>query len=248
MLPLLLILVATPPADIAPADSFRYRIVTKSTQEVDASAMGQPSQTVEVTTTALVTVSLTDSAGGQVAHITVDSAGIDAGEMAAMLDAELLKVPVGAFFHFFVKDGKVVGDRSPSVGSMPVANLMEPVGMLFSNPRPAAVIGELWSDTTKVDTTTAQGRSSVTTVSRWKFAGMEQDGRVLEAESAGTMDIDSPMGKMSGTVSGKQRLVARAKGPLVRLRSDTTNDMVMLLGTGQMNIKGKTTITVEPIP
>jgi hypothetical protein len=62
------------------------------------------------------------------------------------------------------------------------------------------------------------------------------------------MDVDSPMGKMTGSTSGKQRLVTRANGgPLVSLTSDTINDMVMTMGTAAVNIKGTAKITVEPI-
>ena len=89
LLPMLFTLFTAPPATIAPADSFRYRIVSISNQEVDASALGAPSQTVTITTTALITLRLTDSAGGQVAHITVDSAGMDGGEAMAMLGPEM---------------------------------------------------------------------------------------------------------------------------------------------------------------
>jgi hypothetical protein len=248
MLSLLLTLVAAPPASVAPADSFRYRIVTKSVQEVDASAVGQGSQNVEVSTLGLITVHLTDSAGGKVAHITVDSAHMDGGEMMAMLDPEMLKVPKGVFFHFFVKDGKVIGDPSPSAMSLPVVNMMGGIALLFTNPRPTAKIGDLWTDTTRIDTTTAQGKSSGSNIAKWKFAGMEANDRVLEADITGTMEVDSPMGKMSGTTSGKQRVVTRPQGPVVRLRSDILSDMVMALGTAAVNIRGTATVTVEPIP
>lgn len=246
MLPMLLTLLASLPTTTAPADSFRYRIVAESIQEIDASAMGQPSQTVEITTTALVTVRLTDSAGGQVAHITVDSAGVDAGEMMAMLDAEMLKVPVGAFFHFFVRDGKVIGNQMPSASTLPVLNLVGPIGMLFSNPRPDAKIGDLWSDTVTVDTTMALGTSKTTTVSKWRLTGEENGGRVLDATSTGTLSIDSQMGGMSGTTTGTQHLVTRARGPVLRLTSDIISQMAMT--SAQATIKGTTKITVEPIP
>jgi len=248
MLSLLLTLVAAPPTTLAPADSFRYRIVTKSVQEVDASAVGQGTQNVAVTTTGLITVHLTDSAGGKVAHITVDSADMDGGEMMPMLDPEMTKVPKGVFFHFFVKDGKILGDPSPSAMSLPVVNMMGGVSLLFTNPRPTATLGDLWTDTTRVDTTTAQGKSVATNIAKWKFASMENGGRVLEADITGTMEVDSPMGKLSGTTSGKQRMVTRAWGPAIRLSSDTMSDMVMALGTAAVNIKGTATVTVEPIP
>ncbi len=248
MLALLLTLVAAPPTVIAPADSFRYRVVTKSIQEVDASALGQGSQTVEVTTTGLITLTLTDSAGGQVAHITVDSAGMDGGEAMAMLGPEMTTVPKGVFFHFFVKDGKIVGDPSPSAMSLPVVNLMGAITVLFTNPRPTAKVGDLWTDTTRIDTTTAQGKTSGNNITNWKVASMENGGLVLEAAIVGTMDVDSPMGKMTGSTSGKQRLITRAKGgPLVSLTSDTINDMVMTMGTAAVNIKGTAKITVDPI-
>lgn len=246
MLPLLLTLIASQPATTAPADSFRYRIVAKSIQEIDASAMGQPSQTVEITTTALITLRLTDSAGGQVAHIVVDSAGVDAGEMAAMIDPAMLEVPAGAFFHFFVREGKALGNQMPSATSLPVLNLVGPIGMLFSNPSPSAKIGDIWSDTVKVDTVMAQGSSKMTTISKWKLAGEEAGGRVLDAESTGTLSVESPMGGMSGTTTGKQHLVTRARGPLIRLSSETISNMAMT--SAQVTIKGTTRITVEPIP
>jgi hypothetical protein len=248
LLPMLFTLLSVPAATIAPADSFRYRIVTVSNQEVDASALGQGSQTVSITTTALITLRLTDSAGGQVAHITIDSAGMEGGEAMAMLGPEMTEVPKGVFFHFFVKDGKPASDMTPSATSLPVLNLAGAIAVLFTEPKPTAKVGDMWTDTTVVDTAMAQGSSKVTTISKWKVSGMEAGGRVLDAESTGTMEVDTPMGKMSGTTSGRQHLVTRPRGPLARVTSDNITDMVMAMGTMQMNIKGTAKITVEPIP
>lgn len=248
LLPMLVSLFTAPPAAIAPADSFRYRIVTTSNQEVDASALGQGSQNVTITTTALITLRLTDSAGGQVAHITIDSAGMDGGEAMAMLGSEMTTVPAGVFFHFFVKDGKPASDMTPSAMSLPVANLTGAIVVLFSDPKPTAKVGDIWTDTTVVDTAMAQGNSKVTTISKWKVSGMEAGGRVLDADATGTMDIDSPMGKMAGTTSGKQHLVTRPRGPLLRMSSDNISDMTMSMGTMQLSIKGTTKITIDPIP
>lgn len=248
MLPLLLTLLATSPFTTAPADSFRYRLVTKSAQEIDMAALGQGVQSVEITSTALITVVMTDSAGGQVAHITVDSAGMDGGEAMAMLGEEMTTVPEGVFFHFFVKDGKIASDATPSVMSVPVMNLIGPISMLFVNPKPTAKIGEFWTDTTTVDTTMAEGASKATTITKWKYSADETGGRVLDGEMTGTVTVDSPMGQMHGTSSGSQQIVTRTRGPVVRVSNKTISDMVMAMGTASMNIKGTTTITVEPLP
>ncbi|MBL0179780.1 MAG: hypothetical protein IPP98_11730 [Gemmatimonadetes bacterium] len=248
LLPMLFTLFTAPPATLAPADSFRYRIVSTAVQEVDASALGQPSQTVTITTTALITLRLTDSAGGQVAHITVDSAGMDGGEAMAMLGPEMTDVPPGVFFHFFVKDGKPASDMTPSATSVPVLSLAAAIATLFTVPKPSAKVGDIWTDTTVVDTAVAQGNSKVTTISKWKVSSMEAGGRVLDADQTGVMEIETPVGKMSGTTSGKQHLVTRARGPLVRMNSDTITDMVMMMGTTQLTVKGTAKITIDPIP
>lgn len=248
MFPLLLTLLAASPPTTAPADSFRYRMVTKSVQEIDMAALGGGMQTAEITTTALVTVVLTDSAGGQVAHITVDSAGMDGAEAMAALGPEMTTIPAGVFFHFFVKDGRIASDATPSVMSLPVMNLIGPISMLFVNPRPMAKIGDLWTDTTAVDTTMAEGASKATTITKWKYSAAEKGGRVLDGEMTGTVTVDSPMGQMHGTSSGTQQIVTRARGPILRVKNTTISDMVMAMGTASMNIKGTATITVEPIP
>ncbi|MEI2720266.1 MAG: hypothetical protein V9E87_08985 [Gemmatimonadales bacterium] len=99
-----------------------------------------------------------------------------------------------------------------------------------------------------VDTAMAVGTSKVTTISKWKVSGMQAGGRVLDATSTGTMDIDTPMGKMAGTTSGKQHLVMRARGPLLQMSTDAITDMTMSMGTMQMTIKGTTKISIDPIP
>lgn len=248
LLPMLLTLFTAPPVSVAPADSFRYRIVSVSNQEIDASALGQPSQAVTITTTALITLRLTDSAGGQVAHITIDSAGMDGGEAMAMLGPEMTEVPPGVFFHFFVKDGKPASDMTPSTTSVPVLSLAGAIAALFSVPKPAAKVGESWTDTVVVDTVMAQGNSKVTTISKWKVSSMEAGGRVLDADQTGIMEVETPMGKMSGTTSGKQHLVTRPRGPLLRMNTDTISDMTMAMGTMQLTIKGTTKISIDPIP
>lgn len=248
LLPMLFTLLSAPPATVAPADSFRYRIVSVSNQEVDASALGQASQAVTITTTALITLRLTDSAGGQVAHITIDSAGMDGGEAMAMLGPEMTTIPEGTFFHFFVKDGKPASDMTPNATSVPVMSLVGAIVVLFADPKPTAKVGDMWTDTTVVDTAMAVGTSKVTTISKWKVSGMQAGGRVLDATSTGTMDIDTPMGKMAGTTSGKQHLVMRARGPLLQMSTDAITDMTMSMGTMQMTIKGTTKISIDPIP
>jgi hypothetical protein len=59
----------TPPAP----STTKYRIETKLEQIIDLSAMGQGSQTTAFDQHAIISVTLTDTAGGQVMHVVIDS-------------------------------------------------------------------------------------------------------------------------------------------------------------------------------
>ena len=71
----------------------RYKIVTRTNTDIDLTAAGQGSQTIALVSTTFVTVNLSDTAGGQLANIVVDSSAFDGGAIAAQLPPAMLAIP-----------------------------------------------------------------------------------------------------------------------------------------------------------
>ena len=61
---------------VAPSTT-RYRVDSKLEQVVDLTSIGQPNQTTLVTQMAVLTVALSDTSGGQLMHVVVDTIASD---------------------------------------------------------------------------------------------------------------------------------------------------------------------------
>ena len=77
------------PGPVPTPDTTRYLIVTKVSSLVDLSAVGQAVTTITMTTSAYVTVALSDTAGGRLAHVVVDSSTFDAGQYTDQMPAAM---------------------------------------------------------------------------------------------------------------------------------------------------------------
>ena len=61
----------------AASKTTRYRIESKTQQEVDLTVAGGGKQTTNITQLAIVSITLTDTAGGKVLHAVIDSVTVD---------------------------------------------------------------------------------------------------------------------------------------------------------------------------
>ena len=181
----------------------RYRIDSKVEQIVDLSAMGQGNQTTSFTQLAVISVTLTDTAGGQIMHVVIDSLSSDAPVPAP----EIMQKARGAWLHGTIDAwgrGKVTVTSADS--NEMVAQVKAMMGRFFPIVKPGAKQGDAWLDTAKVDTKTpSQSMKSMTVTAFTHGGSATREGQpatridaasatsgagTMENPMAGTMDVE----------------------------------------------------------
>lgn len=199
-----------------PQAPVRYKIDLKTSQEVDLSAMGGPKQVSDMTASAWVTVTMSDTAGGKLAHLVIDSlVATPTGMMAQQMTDEAIAEAKGAFFHLYVVNGKVSGTPKPSIESPVLGMVQQSLSLLFPGHKMGAKVGDTWSDTTKSDTSNEGGSQTGTTVTEWKVLSLAGDGYVMEGESKGSMTATQGGGELNiaTKMTGTQKVTTSASGP-----------------------------------
>ena len=248
-----LLVLATIAGVSSPTAPMRYKIDFKSSQEVDLSAAGAGKQMSELTASAWITVTMSDTAGGQLAHVVVDSlTATPTGMMAQQITDEAIAAAKGALFHLYIVNGKVQGTPKPSVESAALAVVAQSVTLLFPGAKTGLKVGETWTDTTRNDATTDAGTQTGSTVLLWKVLSMEGDAYVLEGAATGTMTAQQGGGELniSTKSTGTQKVTTTAKGP--SKSGNTVMKVDATVVTSQLPdpipVTGSTTVTVTAIP
>jgi hypothetical protein len=186
----------------------RYRVDQSLSQEIDATAAGGAKQSISFTASSFITVTLTDSAGGKVMTVRVDSLR---GDSATPIPAAVLDSARGSEFRGFVEQsGKPLG-LEPTAGASAAAQIQGLLSDFFPWVRTGLKVGDSWTDTTaKVN---GVGADSVTVrrVSSYKASGNETRGsrkavRITEdftSSVAGTQPTPNGPARIEGSGSGK---------------------------------------------
>ncbi|MES2123462.1 MAG: hypothetical protein V4503_02120 [Gemmatimonadota bacterium] len=249
----LLALATAVTAITTPVGPLRYKIEMKSSQEVDLSAMGAGKQVGEISAVAFLSVTMSDSAAGQLAHIVVDSMTLEpTGSMAAAYDPTTAAGAKGGFYHVYVVGGKVQGTPTPSVSGNPALSILaQAVTVMFPGTTRAGLkSGDSYTDTTTSTATTDAGTNNSTAVTVWTMKGMEGDAMMLEGESNGKMTIDGGQTAVSGTNKGTRKMTSTAKGPVKNAVINTTVDLAAVPSgmSDVIPVKGTSSLTVTLLP
>jgi hypothetical protein len=197
---------------VTTAGARQYRLELKTTVVQDLTVAGQGEQTQDFTTTAYVTVSATDSAGGQVITMVLDS--LLPGEGSPIPDSAA-KAASGQRWHGFRSGTGKVGDLKLE-GDSPVAAAVEPALIDLLPPmRPGTPEGQVWTDTTDTD----NNGISVRTVTNFQttsdtFKGAKVIRLAGAFSSAMTGQQQSPQGllNLEGTGTGTNTWLVGADG------------------------------------
>ncbi len=198
----LLILGSIAAARPAAPSTTKYRIMTKIEQVVDLSGMGQGNQTTSFDQQAIISVTLSDTVGGQIMHVVIDSL-----TSTAPVPPEMVQKAQGAWLHGTVDTwgrGKVTATSADSNDM--VSQLKGTMARFFPIVRPGAKAGDSWLDTATVDTKTpAQSMKSMTVTTYTHGGSVTRDGQpaaridaassttgagTMENPMAGTMDVE----------------------------------------------------------
>jgi hypothetical protein len=189
----------------------KYRIESKNETTVDLSAFGQPPQQINIGLTTWVRVTLSDTTGGRVVQVVVDSMKYDgAAPVVSQATADSAK---GGSVHGLVDPaGRVKNiSQQPSSNAF-LTDIQGVIHSFFPRVKSGAKTGDGWSDTVEVTNTTNGANLTSKFLINYTAAGTEQFagaaalkltasssatvGGTIENPQAGTLEVE---GKISGT-------------------------------------------------
>ncbi|MBM4186096.1 MAG: hypothetical protein FJ206_02180 [Gemmatimonadetes bacterium] len=220
--------------------TIRYKIETKNEQVVDLTGAGGPKQEVTMNQIALVSVTLTDSAGGRVMHVVIDSVTSDvpAPDMASALAGAK-----GAWIHGFLDSwGRATMTAASTDANEIVGEFRSMFARFFPVMRPGAKAGDTWTDTATVDTKTPNRAMKTTRVTNFTLGGAStwSGETAVRLDAAGTA---SAAGTLENPMAGTMELETTSSGTeAFYLGSDGT----YLGGESKTTMNGKIRAAVVP--
>jgi hypothetical protein len=169
---MIMLLLALQTPDTAPALRLNYRIVSRTTIDLESDT------TSRVTLiSAFVTIAFTDSAGGRIARALIDSATFEGASAAAPVKESAAGITLRGFFV----NGSTAA-VTPSTDNLQAAFIAPALRLLMAGTHRG---GASWIDSTTGDTATAAAKGSGTTATRWT-PRQPSDGSTLHLDGATT--------------------------------------------------------------
>ncbi len=235
-----------------------YRVETKTETTVDLSGVGQPNQQVNLGVTSWIAVTLSDTTGGRILHVVVDSLKYDGG--APQLTQSSVDSARGGTLHGFVEaSGHVKEIVAQPADNIFLSDVQGVIHSFFPKVRTGAKTGDIWTDTVEVTNTqngsnikskfaikyTAGDRSSVSGVPALKLSSTSSATMSGTAQNpmAGSMEVE-------GTVTGTSESFVGADGRYLGGSSASTSNQLLKVAMAPAPIPVKTirTVTVSVIP
>ncbi len=249
-----LLTVATLLGAVGPTAPQRYRIEVKAQQEVDATALGGGKQNTDIGVIGFVTVTLSDTTGGRLAHIVIDSLLLSPGMEIPPGMTDEPGTAKGLFFHAYVVNGKVQGSLAPNTPHQLAGLIAGGVESLFPGVRAESKLGDTWSDTVKVDKTTEGTSTKSTTMVDWKVASGTAGSFTYDGVSTGKAVSEGPTPQgnrtVSANISGTRSLTGPAAGPITKGTFKTIQDVLVLMDgmTDPIPVAVVTEVTITALP
>lgn len=229
----------------------RYRLDLVVMQEVDATAAGQGIAKSDITSSAFVAVTMSDTAGGRLAHVVIDSVTMTvSGPLAAQYTSELATALKGQSLHAYIVDGKMVGAAKPSVEGNPVMTLVLPVMNAMFPGVGSRASAERWSDTTRSDVATEAMTQHNQAVVAWTVTGREGNLLSLTGAGTGTISMENPDNQASGAVTTSVTVTTVIGGPARSTRLTSSQQLSVLVPalSDPIPVKVETDATLTELP
>jgi hypothetical protein len=186
----------------------KYRIDQSLFQEIDATAVGASKQVISFSTASFITVFLTDSAGGKIIRVVIDSLQ---GDSTTPIPPAVLDSARGAEFRGFVNRAGKPSALQAVHGSSAVAQVQGLLSDFYPWSRAGIKAGQSWTDTTARVNGLGADTVTVRRVSAYRAAPTENRQprnavMIIEDFSssiAGTQPTPSGPARLDGTGSGK---------------------------------------------
>jgi hypothetical protein len=235
----------------------RYLIESVASSAVDLTAMGQGEQKTEFTLTGIVSITLTDSAGGKVVHAVLDSASImpaPPGAPPGSLEGEK-----GATYHGFIgANGKtesfaVMGDSTAPKGGMVMVQILRD---FFPNVKAGFKAGDTWTDSTETKESEATASTTTLRITQYSVGAQApwagSQGHKVDAASTFTLSAqgDSPGGPTSveGAGTGSATWYITPAGVFLGGTSTSSADLTAMTAFGDFPVKQTSTTTITALP
>ena len=223
----------------------RFKITTTNHQVVDLTAVSQPEQVVHIVTSAYVTVTSTDSAGGRAVKLALDSMHLDSLVGDAPYTQAIFDSLRGTSATGWIgANGVLQASPADTDRSAQASGLLKE---LFPKVAARAKVGDKWTDTTE---STGMGsgilaNAAIRRVTNWAVSGEETvsgtkarkiDGAYSQSMS-GSMESAQGSLTVDGTATGTSNY-------------SITVDGRMLKGTTLLNLQIAVSVPTlpEPIP
>lgn len=244
-----------PPTGQGPG--YRYRLEVKTSREIDQSATGRGTLSEGLTTTAVISVAMRDSADGQIVQVTVDSMTLD--PTGALIE-QLRQHPAaahdarGAHVSQYIVRGRIHGPPVFSDSTnQALGAVAQALTVLYPALRRGAKVGQSWADTTNLaNATSPQQQTHGQVLAQWKVVGTEGNALVLDGISTSHTKTDDASNGQAMTLNGttREHVVIPPSGPVRRATIETSNDMSIAVPGLAAPIPGKTTasLSLTPLP
>jgi hypothetical protein len=239
---------------VAPAAPLRYRLETTTSSEQDLTSVGKGKVNGSLTTTAIISVTLTDSALGQIARLTVDSITLrPTGEMAKQLPPAVAIAAAdsarGAFVRAYTVHGIVRAAPQGSSASPALGSLFQAIPVLFPGLRSNLKLGDSWADTNVVNADTQNGHQAGRIIATWKVDSMVNGGFVLGGTSTTDVTTIASNGqKLHVNGSSRERLAMSSRWPARSATIESTNDVTLTSPQSPTPIPGRNVATLKLTP
>jgi hypothetical protein len=127
----------------------RYRVDQTLTQEIDATGAGKGKQSISFSTSGFLTLTLTDSTGGKVVRVVVDSM---MGDSTSPVPASVFDSARGAEYHAFLNSSGKLSELEPVSSSTATQQIQGFFTDFFPWVKEGVKVGEIWADTTSRST------------------------------------------------------------------------------------------------
>ena len=234
-----------------PSPPLRYRIESKTTLDQDLTSIARGKVTGGMATTAFISVTMTDSAEGQVARVMVDSLKMEpTGAMALQLTPNAAAAAAdsarGAWVHAYSVRGTLRGVPQPSSPNPALASVLQAVGVMFPGIRSGIKVGDNWADTTKIDGDVQGNHQLGNIIATWTVTGTENGGLILDGTAITKVTTTGQNGQTL-TVAGSSRehLAMAARGPSRNASIESSRDATTVRHPGATPIPEKTTAVLR---
>lgn len=187
----------------------KYRVETRVDQVQDLSAFGQGEQTIIQEQAALIRVTLSDTVGGKVMHVVVDSLW-SAGPMAP--PAAALQALKGAWIHGYLDaQGRARVVAASNDTSDALSQLRSAMHTFHPRLLGRFSAGDTWADTAVVESRSSSQTSRTSTITVYTARGEENVGGVNARRLESTFTA-STTGKIQNPMAGELDLEAKESG------------------------------------